>query len=108
MKPIKIAFVIASALAILPINSAFAEEEKTDETPGVQYQIDKTTCRELLQMSGESRDFSMIFMHGFMSGKKNELLFDAPTLTAATDVAVDYCINNPDSTLLSAFEVARK
>jgi hypothetical protein len=108
MKPIKTAFVIASALAILPINSAFAEEKKTDETPGVQYQIDKTTCRELLQMSGDSRDFSMIFMHGFMSGKKNELLFDAPTLTAATDVAVDYCINNPDNTLLSAFEVARK
>ena len=108
MKPIKNAFVIASALAILPLNSAFAEETKTDETPGVQYQIDKTTCRELLQMSGDSRDFSMIFMHGFMSGKKNELLFDAPTLTAATDVAVDYCINNPDSTLLSAFEKAHK
>ena len=108
MKPIKNAFVIASALAILPLNSAFAEEEKTDETPGVQYQIDKTTCRELLQMSGDSRDFSVIFMQGFMSGKKNELLFDAPTLTAATDVAIDHCIDNPDSTLLSAFEKARK
>ena len=108
MKTTKIVIAITMALSFLPINSALAGEETSDKTPGVQYKVDETTCREMLQMSGDSRDFTMIFMHGFMSGKKNELLFDAPALTAATDVAVDHCIDNPDDTLLSAFEKARK
>ena len=107
MKTTKIALAVTMALCLLPFNSAVAGEEAVDKVPGVQHMVDQETCRDLLQMSGESRDFTMIYMHGFMSGKKNELLFDAPKLTAATDVVVDHCINNPDDKLLTAFEKAR-
>ena len=108
MKTTKIVFALTMALSFLPIQTALAGEKAADEVPGVQHKLDEETCRDLLQMSGESRDFTMIFMHGFMSGKKNELLFDGPTLTAATDVVIDHCINNPDDKLMSAFEIARK
>ena len=60
MKTTKIVFAITMALSFLPIQSALAGEKATDEVPGVQYKIDETTCREMLQMGGESRDFTMI------------------------------------------------
>lgn len=74
---------------------------------GVRIEIDEMTCREMLKMGGEARDFTMIFLHGFLSGRKNELAFDAPALTAATDKVLDGCIDDPDASLLSVFEAAR-
>lgn len=70
-------------------------------------QIDEYSCRDLLVLSGEERDFVLVFMHGFMSGKLGEMTFDTMRLAAATDSVVTTCIDNPDDTLLSAFEVAR-
>jgi len=97
---------VTMALSFLAIGSGVAAEEAAVDT-NVTYKIDEMTCRELLKMSGDSRDFTVIFMQGFMSGKKSELVFDAVSLTGATDKAIDTCIDNPDGKLLSAFEKAR-
>ena len=103
----KIALAVTMALSFLPIGSTVAAEKEAVDT-GVTYKIDEMTCRELLAMSGDSRDFTVIFMHGFVSGKKSELVFDAVPLTEATDKAIHICIDNPDGKLLSAFEKARQ
>lgn len=60
------------------------------------------TCRQLLKSSGDERTNSLIFMHGYISGKKGETQIDAPALTNITEQAIDTCIDNPDR---SAFEV---
>lgn len=70
-------------------------------------EIDKMTCGEMLKMGGNERDFTMIFMHGFVSGRQNDLIFDGAALTAATDKVLDGCIAEPDASLLSVFEKAR-
>ena len=106
MRTKKIILAVTVALSFLPIGSAVAAEKEAVDT-GVTYKIDEMTCRELLQMSGDSRDFTVIFMHGFVSGKKSELVFDAVPMTEATDKAIGICIDNPDGKLLSAFEKAR-
>ena len=104
----KIVLAVTMALSFLQIGSAVAAEKEAEAVDkGVTYKIDEMTCRDLLRMSGDSRDFTLIFMHGFMSGKKSELVFDAVRLTEATDKVIDICIGNPDGKLLSAFEKGR-
>ncbi len=105
----KIMLAVTMALCALPVGSAlWAEETEEMEPLYKDYKIDEVTCREMLMMGGTSRDFTMAFMHGFMSGKKSELLFRVEPLTEATDKVLETCIDHPDETLLSAFEKARK
>ena len=94
---------MASCLPIGPF--VWAEEA---EVSYVDYKIDEMTCREMLKMGGSERDFTMIFLHGFMSGKKSELLFEPGPLADATDKVLDSCINDPNQKLLVVFESARK
>lgn len=84
-------------------STAIAQEAAVAAT----VQIDEFSCRDLLILSGEERDFVLVFMHGFMSGKLREMTFDTMQLAEATDTVVTTCIDNPDDTLLSAFEAAR-
>ena len=65
------------------------------------------TCRQLLLTDGEERSNLIIFMHGFMSGKKNNMIIDAPALTKVTDKIVNSCIDSPNSKLLGVFEKNR-
>jgi hypothetical protein len=69
--------------------------------------IDKVTCREMLKMGGDERDFTIIYMHGFINGTQNTMEFDGPKLTEATDMVLDACISNPDATILSVFDKVR-
>jgi hypothetical protein len=97
-------FVNATVAAVVLIGGLPAQAQ--DE--GIKVEIDKITCREMLKMGADERAFTMIFMHGFISGKKDELVFDAPALTAATDAVLDACIDNPDQTLLGMFGKVRQ
>lgn len=95
------AFTLLFALATLGGNAATAQDAT------LKLMIDKVTCREVLKMGGDERDFTLVFLHGFMSGKQNMLEFDGPALTEATDKVLDACIASPDDTVLSVFEKVR-
>lgn len=95
------ALVLAAAMTALTIWPAYAQDQ------GVKVNIDEISCREMLKMASEERDFTMIFLHGFMSGKKGQIEFDGPALTEATDQVLDVCIASPDDSLLSAFKKVR-
>ncbi len=99
----------ASTLLVTAIiaGSSAAPAQSQSEV-NVLLQIDEITCREALKMPGDERAFTVIFFHGFMSGKMNQTLFDGPALTEATDKIADYCIDNPSEKLLKAFEAVRK
>lgn len=49
----------------------------------------------------------MVFLHGFVSGARDALVFDGPALTAASDAVFDACIDAPDASLLETFREAR-
>ncbi|NDR57052.1 HdeA/HdeB family chaperone [Aliiruegeria sabulilitoris] len=102
----KIKFVtgpIAAALLCVVGGGAIAQDTDGD---GI-WQVEEFTCRDLLMRGGEERDFVLVYMHGFMSGKMAEMTFDTPALTAATDAVLESCISTPDQPLLAAFEAAR-
>lgn len=94
---------IAAALLCVVGTSTIAQDADQD---GI-WQVEEFTCRELLMRGGDERDFILVYMHGLMSGKMNEMAFDTPALTAATDAVLESCIGTPDQPLLAAFEAAR-
>ena len=96
-----ITLVAAAAIAVAALSGASAQDEN------LILQMGEFTCKDMLIRSGFERDFTVAYMHGFMSGKMNETEFDVAKLTAATDAVLEYCIQNPDATILSAFEQAR-
>lgn len=95
------ALLLSAVIMSMAVWPAYAQDD------GVKINIDEVSCREMLKMASDERDFTMIFLHGFMSGKKGEIVFDGPTLTEATDKVLDTCIGRPDDSLLSVFEKVR-
>lgn len=79
---------------------AFSQEEPKIELKSVN-------CRELLLMNGEDAGFTMIFFHGYMSGKNNDVSFDPNAFAAVTDKVRNYCIDNPEELVMSVFEKYR-
>ena len=104
MKKYSLVFLL-SAIAVTSISFP-AKSQETESEDVVS--LDATTCRELLQFSGENRANSLIFMHGYINGKKGEVMIDAPALANATDRVINTCIDNPDRSVLSVMEEARQ
>ena len=65
-------------------------------------------CRFLLKLNDNEREATLAYYQGFMSGKKNELMVDVEKLGEVSDKVIDYCIDNPDDSLLTIFEQYRK
>jgi hypothetical protein len=65
-------------------------------------------CRTLLRLGGDERAFTLLYLHGFISGKTNLMLLPTDELAAATDRVIDHCIDKPNDKLLPVFEQARK
>lgn len=73
-------------------------------TPGkAKFDLSKVTCRELLLMEGEEQDFTIVFYHGMMNGKNNDMMFDELALATSTDNIMNHCIDNPNDTVINAF-----
>ena len=83
---------------------AHSEAETAQADDGSIIDLTSMDCRELLQMSGEEEDNTLIFMHGYMSGKNSDLTVNVPALSDVTEQVRGYCIDNPDATLLSTFD----
>lgn len=91
----------------LTIHPASAQEPSSVEM-AVTTDLETLTCRELFKMDNDGRDFTIVFFHGVLSGKNDEMLFDADRLAEATDDIVDHCIDNPDAALLATFITHRQ
>jgi hypothetical protein len=81
------------------VSTAFAQ---TSEDTSLD--VSKIDCRTLLQMGGEDRSATLAFFHGLVHGKNNQMMINKVALSETTDKVVDHCIDNPQDTLLSAFE----
>jgi hypothetical protein len=82
-----------------PVRAQSQSEDRID--------LQTLSCRTLLEAEDDDRELTLVFMHGYMSGMKGEMMIDAPKLSAATDEVIDACIDNPEATLMSIFEQYR-
>ena len=79
-------------------------QENSEET---KVALSEISCRELLKMPGEDKRLTLVFFHGLMTGKRNQMVIDRIGLREATEKITDDCINNPDETLITTFEKYR-
>ncbi|MBV8884874.1 MAG: hypothetical protein JO235_12890 [Chroococcidiopsidaceae cyanobacterium CP_BM_RX_35] len=63
----------------------------------------QVTCQSVLKMSNEDRAYTLIFFHGYISGKNNERLVDTAELTAITGKIADACNAHPETPLMQVF-----
>jgi hypothetical protein len=108
MEAKKIVLAVTLALALVPVYASFAEETTEAAEPGLQVQFNEMTCGEMLRQTGDTRDFTMIFMHGVINGLHKDFLFDARKVSEATDMIYDMCVADTKANLLEVFEKARK
>ena len=66
--------------------------------------LSRIRCRDLLLMNGEEREYTMVFFHGVMVGKKNQMTIDEARLGKTSDEILNYCVSNPEKKLMIAFE----
>jgi len=96
----KILRLIATGIMLSAFSgSTFAQEPATVE-------IEKVTCKDLLLMY-DDQEATLVFFHGFLSGKKGEMIYKDQELTEATDKILEHCVDNPAVSVLSVFEKFR-
>ena len=66
--------------------------------------IASVDCRELLKLNDSDKEATISYYHGFFSGKNNKLVVDVLKLGEISEQVIDYCIGNPNDSLLSVFE----
>jgi hypothetical protein len=108
MKTRKIPFAVTIALSLLPAYSAVAAETPDAVESGLKVQFNEMTCGEMLVQTGDTREFTMIFMHGFINGLKKDYLFDAVKVSEATDKVYEMCVADTKANLLEVFQKARE
>lgn len=90
----------------LTLAMGLAEAQPAAGTPNPST-LNDLDCRTLLRLGGEERAYTLLYMHGFVSGKKGQVVLPAQELAEATDRIVDHCIDRPGDRLLSVFEAVR-
>ncbi|MDR9405362.1 MAG: HdeA family protein [Halothece sp. Uz-M2-17] len=83
---------------------ALAQPENQTVSP---INLEAITCRELLLMDGEEEENTILFMHGYMSGKREETMIDIGQLVAVTDQVKNTCIDQPSQEVIQVFEQYR-
>jgi hypothetical protein len=92
-----VAVFLAGSLVVGPALAT----EKTDVNLG------ELDCRALLQMNGDDEQSTVVFLHGYASGKAGTTAVNIPALTEATDKIRSHCIDNPSDKLLDLFSKFR-
>lgn len=70
--------------------------------------LNELDCRTFLKLDGDERAFTLVYYHGFISGRLNQMELPVDAMAAATDRVVDHCIDKPGDKVLAVFEQARK
>jgi hypothetical protein len=98
---------LALLIATLASTPALAQTNSPAAEPRAQQGLNDLECRALLRLSGEERDFTLLYLHGFVSGRANQLLLPVKELAEATDRLIDGCIDKPSAKVLAVLEQLR-
>jgi hypothetical protein len=69
-------------------------------------QLGAITCRELQELPGERRDRLLIYLTGYLDGKRGAAAWDEALTGQRIDRAIAACKASPDASLLRVFTEA--
>ncbi|MCU0809849.1 MAG: HdeA family protein [Thiobacillaceae bacterium] len=104
---IKSRFFSLIAVAVLGSQPMLSQADTPSPAPK-DAGIDQLDCRTLLRLGGDDRDYTLLYFHGFVSGKNNQTRLEIEDMAMATDQVVEHCIDHPKDNLLPVFEKYRK
>ncbi len=99
------ALLLACGALVAP--AAFGQA-KSAAAPQKSPALNELDCRTLLKLDGDERAYTLLFYHGFVSGRLNQMELPIDVMAAATDKIIDHCIDKPADKVLSVFEQVRK
>lgn len=70
----------------------------------VTIDVGKITCDQFALFKVSDPDTIAVWLHGYYSGKENNTLVEVEKLKANVKKLRDYCLQNPDTNLLTAVE----
>ncbi len=101
-------WIFVSTACLLSISSvAVYSQNGSQQEDASNINLENIACRNLVKLGDTDQEATMAYVHGFLSGKNNELTVDVVKLGDVSEKAFDYCIDNPDDSLLSVFEQYR-
>lgn len=92
-----------SMTALLSVAAAAMAEDKPE-----MKDLGEFSCKDVMILSGEDRDVSIAFAHGYMLGKNKTTQYDIDKLAKITDAFIDYCLDHPGEKALASFEKVYK
>ena len=107
MNRLPVSTLLPLLLAALTSTAAMAQGAAPAAEPRAQQAINELDCRTLLRLSGDERDFTLLYLHGFVSGRMNLQLLPVNDLAESTDRLIDGCIDKPSAKVLAALEQLR-
>jgi hypothetical protein len=92
------------------VATAFMSSSAISQTTPAMSTVDLATldCRTFLQMEGENRNNTVLFLHGYVSGQKKQTKIELAPISEATDRIVNQCIDKPNDVLLTVFDRNRQ
>jgi hypothetical protein len=77
----------------------------SSQNPPAMSAVDLATldCRTFLQMEGDNRNNTVLFLHGYVSGQAKQMKIELAPISAATDRIINQCIDKPSDNLLAVF-----
>lgn len=96
MKTRALQTVVLSLLLLTPVS--------VDVKAQVTIDVAKVSCSQFALYKVGSPDTLAIWLHGYYSGKRGTTVVDVEALKASMKKLRDYCVQNPDVTLVEAVE----
>ena len=90
-----------SMTALLSVAATAADKPEMED-------LGAFSCKEVMILSGEDRDISIAFAHGYMLGKNDTTKYEIDKLAKITDAFIDYCLDHPAENALASFEKVYK
>lgn len=79
---------------------ATSDQSATDRP---RWQIEDTTCEQLLAAPEDDRASAALFYYGYLAGRANITSLDAQQIEVNIAKVIDYCVQNPNTTVPRAF-----
>lgn len=99
--------VLLLAFGALDAPRAFAQAKSAPPSGQKSPALNELDCRTFLKLDGDERAYTIVYYHGFISGRLNQMELPVEVMATATDRVVDQCIDKPGDKVLAVFEQMR-